>query len=81
MCVPAALIVVAFLSICVSLQVYQELRRNVSGNAQGGGANMGELDLTLERVAAAVDALAEEKLLFVARSKAITIHESITHTF
>lgn len=57
-------------------QVYQELRRNMASNT-GGMAGIAEAELTVDRVFSAVEVLAEEKCLFLARSRAITIHEAI----
>jgi hypothetical protein len=64
-------------------QVYQELRRNMAGNNGSGGGMSGvaESELTVDRVTSAVEMLAEDKCVFLSRSKAITIHETISHTF
>jgi hypothetical protein len=35
----------------------------------------------VDRVTSAVEMLAEDKCVFLSRSKAITIHETISHTF
>jgi DNA replication licensing factor MCM4 len=57
-------------------QVYQELRRNMAGNTHGM-PGFAEAELTVDRIFSAVEVLAEEKCVFLARSRAITIHEAI----
>lgn len=41
---------------------------------------MGELELTPEKVMAAVELLAEEKVVFLSRSRVVTILDAINHT-
>lgn len=59
-------------------QVYQERRRSMASNSSGLDG-IAETELTVDRVFSAVEMLSEEKCLFLARSRAITIRESISH--